>query len=76
MSDAAASTVPPKTIHVIPSGKFASRDVRAPWINDRPQELLRATQALASQLGGRLLIDYGHVILPHLKDIPRRQPDG
>jgi hypothetical protein len=60
VSDAAASTVPPKTIHVIPSGKFASRDVRAPWINDRPQELLRATQALASQLGGRLLIDYGH----------------
>ena len=57
MSDVA---FPPKTIRLIPSGKFSSRDVRAPWINDRPNELLRATQALAAQLGGRLVIDYDH----------------
>src|ERR1700683_1676361 len=28
--------------------------------NDRPQELLRATRALAAQLGGKLVIDYDH----------------
>jgi hypothetical protein len=56
----AASTIPPKTIRLIPSGKFASRDVRAPWTNDRPNELLRATRALAAQLGGKLVIDYDH----------------
>jgi phage I-like protein len=50
----------PKTMRLIPAGSFAGRETRESWINDRPEELLRATRAFAAQLGGRLVLDYDH----------------
>src|ERR1700691_4692537 len=48
----------PAEIMLIPAGKFATRDTRAPYINDDPEAVLEATAALKMERG--LPIDYDH----------------
>jgi len=49
---------PPASILIIPAGQVDSRDSRAPWINDDPEAVIAASDALDMTAG--LPIDYDH----------------
>jgi len=50
----------PDWIELIPTGRFMARDGRGPFFLPDPSQVIAATQQLAAELDGELLIDYDH----------------